>query len=144
MLYLIDSSVLVRTLHAFDPDSTTAREALRKLSDRRDTLCVIPQVVAEFWAVATRPRANNGLGFTPERVNRSLTRYREAFELHFETRAVYEGWRRLALDQHVRGKQTHDARLAAAVLAHGIDRILTFNTKHFGRYSIEVVHPADL
>ena len=43
----------------------------------------------------------------------------------------------------VLGTQVYDARLvAAAMLAHGIDRILTFNVADFSRYGVTVVHPA--
>ena len=43
----------------------------------------------------------------------------------------------------VLGTQVYDARLvAAAMLAHGIDRILTFDVADFSRYGVTVVHPA--
>jgi hypothetical protein len=34
----------------------------------------------------------------------------------------------------VSGKNAHDARLVAAMLVHGIESILTFNTQDFFRY----------
>jgi predicted nucleic acid-binding protein len=42
----------------------------------------------------------------------------------------------------VLGTQLYDARLVAAMLAHGIDRILTFNVADFSRYGVAVLHPA--
>jgi len=39
----------------------------------------------------------------------------------------------------------HDARLVAAMLAHPVKYILTFNDKDFARYTdIEAVHPRSL
>jgi len=36
----------------------------------------------------------------------------------------------------------HDARLAAAMLVHGLNHILTLNQPDFARYTgLEVVHP---
>jgi predicted nucleic acid-binding protein len=43
----------------------------------------------------------------------------------------------------VSGAQVHDARLAAAMLVHGIDRILTFNGADFTRFQdIVAIHPS--
>jgi len=42
----------------------------------------------------------------------------------------------------VPGTQVYNARLVAAMLAHGIDRILTFNVADFSRYGVTVLHPA--
>jgi predicted nucleic acid-binding protein len=40
------------------------------------------------------------------------------------------------------GKNAHDARLVAAMIVHGIERILTFNNTHFQRYQeIDVISP---
>jgi len=140
--YLVDTSVLVRALLSVDPNSGLARRALATLLRENHTLVVLPQIVAEFWAVATRLESENGLGYTPERAERWLTRYRKHFQLEYETEAVYLEWRKLISDHQVRGKQTHDARIAAAVRAHGLERVLTFNTKHFERYNeISVIHP---
>jgi predicted nucleic acid-binding protein len=45
----------------------------------------------------------------------------------------------------VRGVQVHDARIAAAMQAYGINRLLTYNPKDFARYgSIATIHPRDV
>jgi len=41
----------------------------------------------------------------------------------------------------VLGAQVYNARLVAAMLAHGINRILTFNVADFSRYGVTAVHP---
>jgi predicted nucleic acid-binding protein len=59
--------------------------------------------------------------------------------------AVYAEWRRLVAAHGVCGKTTHDARLVAAMVVHGVKHILTFNVDDFARYtSIDVLHPARL
>src|SRR5205085_1500117 len=50
-------------------DSTSSSHAIAgtavsKLRAQGHTLYIIPQCVYEFWAVATRPSANNGLGLS--------------------------------------------------------------------------------
>ena len=145
MNYLVDTSVLVRALHAVDPASAFARQALSDLFRRQDSLYVLPQIAAEFWVVATRPQTENGLGYTSARTERWLTRFRASFQLQYETAAVYQQWRKLLADHQVRGKQAHDARLAAAAQTHRFDAILTFNVRHFQRYpGLTVLHPADV
>ena len=45
----------------------------------------------------------------------------------------------------VAGKNAHDACLVAAMLLHGIPRLLTFNRRDFQRFStIEVVSPQEV
>jgi predicted nucleic acid-binding protein len=50
-----------------------------------------------------------------------------------------------AIDAVLSGVQVHDARLAAAMHVHGIQRVLTFNARDFARYpDIQAVHPQAL
>ncbi|HKV48296.1 MAG TPA: hypothetical protein VJN69_09410 [Candidatus Acidoferrales bacterium] len=56
-----------------------------------------------------------------------------------------EEWERLVATYRVSGKNTHDARLAAAMAVHGVNSILTFNTDDFARYpGISVLDPRTL
>jgi len=51
----------------------------------------------------------------------------------------------LVLTYQVRGAKVHDARLVAAMLAHGLTHILTFNNRDFARYAeVTAVHPQEL
>jgi hypothetical protein len=60
-----------------------------------------------------------------------------------EPRSIFYEWQRLVSTYRVSGKNTHNARLAAAMKAHRISRILTFNVQDFARYKgIETLHPA--
>jgi predicted nucleic acid-binding protein len=71
-----------------------------------------------------------------------LTRY----ALYPDGPRVFPAWRRLVVAHQVSGKPTHDARLVAAMLVHGIDALLTFNAGHFQRFqpAIRVFAPADV
>ena len=46
------------------------------------------------------------------------------------------------ITHRVLGTQVYNASLVAAMLAYGINRILTFNVADFSRYGVTVVHPA--
>ena len=51
-------------------------------------------------------------------------------------------WERLVAMYRVSGKNSHDARLVAAMVVHGVGSILTFNVQDFVRYDgITVLDP---
>ncbi len=95
--------------------------------------------------MATRQRGENGLGMTPTRAAYEIQKLRRLFQLLPPTIGVFDAWQRLVLDLGVSGKQTHDAHLVATMVVHGIDTILTFNTKDFVRYpGITVLDPVNI
>lgn len=54
-------------------------------------------------------------------------------------------WQRLVSAYVSEGKQNHDARIVAAMIAHGIATILTFNKADFVRYlEIAVFTPQEV
>jgi predicted nucleic acid-binding protein len=54
---LADTNVLLRSLYPEHPQCAAAERALGTLRERGVRLCIAPQNLIEFWAVATRPRA---------------------------------------------------------------------------------------
>ena len=145
MSYLVDTNVLLRLAQPNHPMRNDARQALIALRKRNEALCVVPQTIVEFWAVATRPVENNGLGLTTEETVRETSKLKRLFKLRADTPVVFAGWEKLVMQYRVAGKQTHDARLVAAMLAHGLTHILTFNTGDFKRFSeISAVDPASV
>ena len=51
----------------------------------------------------------------------------------------------LVVNHQVVGKQAHDTRLVAAMLAHGLTDLLTFDVRDFKRFTeITVVNPQDI
>ncbi len=44
----------------------------------------------------------------------------------------------------VSGRNSHDTRIAAAGLAHGVTTLLTLNTPDSKRFGIHVLHPQDV
>jgi predicted nucleic acid-binding protein len=141
--FLIDTSVVVRAVHRQDPASRTARGAIRKLAAAHHQLYILPQNTAEFWAVCTRPIEKNGLGYEAARVGRYIARFESVFTILFEAERGYREWKRLVTAHAITGTEVHDTRIVAAMIAHGIVNILTFNVKDFQRYGgINVMHPA--
>lgn len=121
-----------------------AEKALGVLRRRNEPLTVVFQNLVEFWAVITRPVAENGLGFTIEEAEAEVRAIKRLFILLPEL-PLQDEWERLVTAYRVSGKNTHDARLAAAMAVHGVNGILTFNTQDFARYvGISVLDPRTL
>ena len=132
---LVDSNLLLRGAQPTHPQFPVADAAVAKLRLRGETVHACPQNVAEFWAVSTRPISANGLGFTTARADAELFRILSLFPLLDDIPAIFPIWRRLVVGAGVSGKQTHDARLMAVALAHGVTRLLTVNVTDFTCYA---------
>lgn len=135
MSYLVDTNVLLRLVQKNHPMRPAARRALLALRRGGEELCVIPQNIIEFWAVATRPLTSNGLGLTADEAAKETRKLKRIFSLRPDSPAIFAEWEALVIRHQVAGKQAHDARLAAAMKAHGISHILTFNTDDFKRFT---------
>ena len=142
MDYLIDTNVWLRALALADPSRPAARNAIKLLLRRGDALCVVPQNLVELWSVCTRPEANNGFGKSASDTNRYCRFIESLATVLPETPDLFGKWRGLVVAHGVLGKKVFDARIVAAMIVHGVGRILTFNTKDFARYpDIEAIHP---
>jgi predicted nucleic acid-binding protein len=141
---LVDTNVLLRRAQPGHPHNDVAIESIALLLDRAEPVHFTPQNVSEFWNVATRPCANNGLGLSVELVAREIEDIERVMTLLPDTPAIYVEWKRLVAAHEVRGVKVHDARLVAAMNAHGVRRILTFNVDDFTRFNVAAIHPADV
>src|ERR1019366_7730728 len=110
---LIDTNILLRSVQPTHEMHAKAVNALAVLMKREEPLFVAIQNVAEFWNVATRPIANNGLGFTIDEAQEELARIEVFFEILIENATSYAIWKALVIENRVSGVQVHDARLVA-------------------------------
>jgi predicted nucleic acid-binding protein len=145
MSYLIDTNVLLRLAKKDHPMSPDARRALVTLRKQGERLCITGQNLIEFWAVATRPVENNGLGLSIEEAARVTGRIKQLLKFLPDTSEIFIAWERLVIEHQVKGKPSHDARLVAAMVAHQITHLLTFNVNDFKRYTIiTAVNPHEI
>jgi predicted nucleic acid-binding protein len=120
-------------------DAETAYTVLR---EQDQTLYVVPQNLIEFWAVPTRPASANGLGLTTEEATHESSLLKSLLILKPDVSEIYTIWEELVIQYQVRGKQAHDTRLVAAMIAHQITHLLTFNTSDFKRFAeIRAIDP---
>ena len=145
MNYLTDTNILLRLVQTSSQHHTTAKNAVDKLLKQGDTLFVTLQNISEFWNVCTRPADKNGLGFTAANTDSELSKIEQVFDFLPDTEEVYRNWRELVVKHSVSGIQVHDAKIVAAMKAHNIQNLLTFNGKDFRRYTdTKAVAPKDV
>lgn len=134
MAILLDTNILLRIAQPHSAQAPIAERALSALHQRNESLHIASQNLVEFWAVATRPVAENGLGMTVEQAMGQLLALKRLFTLLPEAPLQSE-WEQLVTTYRVSGKNSHDARLVAAMMVHGTRGILTFNVQDFARYA---------
>jgi predicted nucleic acid-binding protein len=143
MKVLIDTNILLREAEPSHPMHADAVAALRALRLRGATLYLVSQCFYELWVVLTRPVTVNGFGKTPAEAELFLTDWETRFTVLDDTPAVRTHWQQLVTTHAVSGKNAHDARLVAAMLAHGLTHLLTFNVADFRRFiAVTVADPA--
>jgi predicted nucleic acid-binding protein len=112
-----------------------AVQAVIRLLERGEVLCILPQNLIEFWVVATRPLEVNGLGLSVNAGLEELEQLKATFTLLPDTEIIFPIWEHLIAKYGVMGKPAHDARLVAAMIGHNLTYLLTFNTADLKRFS---------
>lgn len=103
------------------------------------------QNLIEFWAVATRPREANGLGWSTQRTADEIRQILDRFALLADTPDIVRRWLTLVANYDIKGKKVHDTRLVAVMQTHGVTSLLTFNTADFKNYpDITLLHPREV
>jgi len=143
--FAVDTNVLLRSIDDGHIAQPIAQKGLFVFRDSGETLSIFPQNLIEFWAVATRPVANNGLGLNTAEAETELINLKKLFVLLPDTPDIFPEWERIVLQFKVSGKQAHDARLVAAMRVHDVTHLLTFNTDDFKRFTtIRAVNPQSI
>ena len=144
MSWAVDTNVLLRMTDVGHPAQPTAERSLKVLA-LSESPRIFPQTLIEFWAVATRSRADNGLALSISDVGSQLNRLKRMFVLLNDTPEVFSAWERIVSRYQVAGKQAHDAHIVAAMSAHKVTHLLTFNDRDFKRFNeITVVNPSSI
>ena len=143
--YLLDTNILLRLVDRLSVHHAAAVVAVSRLLAAGYEVYITAQNLVEFWAVATRPLAANGLGWESSRTASEVNELRYRFPLLHDTPDIFLRWLQLVTAGAVGGRQVHDARLVAVMGVHSITHLLTFNVEDFRRYSaITVMHPDDV
>jgi predicted nucleic acid-binding protein len=128
---LLDTNVLLYLANPAAPEHASAKAAVAKLLVGDERPVIAAQVLYEFWSVATRPAAANGLGWSVAQARAEVETVRARFFLLEESPAVIDLWLDLAVAHGLKGKRIHDVHLVATMKANGVTRLLTFNAADF-------------
>jgi predicted nucleic acid-binding protein len=142
--YLLDTNILLR---ACDPNSESypiVINSINEIIEQGGEIVITPQVLIEFWVVATRPLNVNGLGWTTHKARQEIEQILSQFSLLKETPDIFSFWFQLVSEYNIQGKRTHDIRLLAVMKAHHITHLLTFNPDDFiSLAEITIVRPRE-
>lgn len=136
MTWAVDTNVLLRSIDVGHAAQSVAQDAMIQLRRGGQSLSLFSQNLIEFWAVATRPVSNNGLGLSVAKAGVEIISLKNLFTLLPDTPEIFSEWERIVLQYQVSGKQVHDARLVAAMTVHNLTHLLTFNTGDFKRFPV--------
>lgn len=145
MNVLLDTNIIGRMFQPGHAHHTIARTAVDSLVARGDTPCLVPQILYEFWVVATRPTSTNGLGLSPATASLEPNQLQQLFPLLLDGLSLFAVWQGLVTRHSVSGKSAHDARLVAAMQIHQVTHLLTFNIADFTRFTgVTILDPATM
>ena len=146
MRILLDTNIILRLAQPSHSMHAVTRQAIVVLDHANVEMCLVPQVLYEFWASATRPAGlTNGLAMSTPQVVQSVADLIDSYEFLNDLPDLFDRWRTLVATHAAQGKPSHDARFVAAMMCHGITNFLTFNTSDFTRYkNITVLSPPDI
>ena len=142
--YLLDNNVALRLTNPSDDQHKLVTEAIVTLLKQGHECYLTPQVLIEFWAVATRPVEVNGLELSVDDTRLRIDGLLNRFPIIStdEVLQIFPTWLNLVTQNLRIGKRVHDTRLIAVMLESGITHVLTFNVRHFSNVAgITVVHP---
>jgi predicted nucleic acid-binding protein len=127
----VDTSILIRLLDTDEQARLRAVACLVRYREEGEVLVTSTQCLIEFWVVATRPRQVNGLGLSANTAALELQRFELLFAVLSDPPDLFLRWRKLVCDIPVTGKRAHDARIAAWMIEHGVERVITYNVSDF-------------
>ncbi|MGB7415020.1 MAG: type II toxin-antitoxin system VapC family toxin [Thermosynechococcaceae cyanobacterium] len=143
--YLLDTNVVLRLSNPSDAQHGLVTDAISTLLLQGDECWLTAQILIELWVVATRPTDVNGLGWSIEQTRSIIDQLLDRFPITEEGSLIFTNWLTLVTDNRIKGKRTHDARIASVMLASDVNHILTLNPKDFaGISNITVVQPHEV
>lgn len=89
MSVLVDTNVLLRRTQPDHPNHAVAVESVAQLLSAGEPVYFTLQNISEFWNVATRPIAGNGLGFSVALALREVEKIERFLTILSDSAAVY-------------------------------------------------------
>ena len=77
----LDTNIVLRNAVSSDPRHPLVTSAIARLLQTKWQPVLVPQVLVEFWSVATRPASVNGIGWTPQQAHTAIHKAIDAYTL---------------------------------------------------------------
>lgn len=90
--YLLDTNIILRFANSQSLEYNLIRNTISQILLQGGQCFITPQVIIEFWVVATRPVNVNGLGWTVEQTTQAVQMLINQFHLLEETSDVFSIW----------------------------------------------------
>ena len=130
----VDTNVLIYASFPELPLAQVARTRLNELKDADLSFWASRQVLREFLATATRPGTLKASSPVKEIVG-SVRTWEKQLTIADEDAQVTQHLLAFLENPGARGKQVHDANIAATMRRYAIPYLLTHNTADFARYA---------
>jgi len=137
-MILLDTNILIHSKLAASPHYAKVTQRLTHFYEDNEELIICPQVLYEFYVVATRPANKNGLGVSSHDALHEINNLQETFTLISDPAGLFVDWMSLLQKYQTLGKSAHDTRLVAFMMGHGIKHIYTLNPADLNRYNGEI------
>jgi len=137
-MILLDTNILLRFKNPNAREHSEIVDRLFQWTSNSVKLVIAPQVLFEFYVVATRPVQENGFGLSPLDSKTELDNLCDIFELLPEKGETFRFWYDLVVNYQVKGKKSHDKRLIAFMKSYDIKKLYTFNKSDFHAFSKEI------
>jgi predicted nucleic acid-binding protein len=123
----VDTNILVFATDASSPFESAAETELGEWRKQGTDLYISVQVLREYLAVTTRLAPTQNTPPDYPAILGNMASFRSAFHVLEDTRLVSEKLGELVQRFGVKGRQVHDASIAATMLTHGLQHLLTHN-----------------
>ncbi|OQX97430.1 MAG: hypothetical protein B6I20_12635 [Bacteroidetes bacterium 4572_117] len=133
-MILLDTNIILRSKQASSQHYKKVTEKLIELLSDGYELVICPQVIYEFYVVATRPTDKNGLGLTSDKAEKEIANIIKTYTLLDDNNEIFANWKKLVKNYKVSGKTAHDTRIVAFMQSHEIKNIYTLNKSDFKRF----------
>lgn len=134
-MILVDTNILIHSNLSSSQHYAPVTARLLHFAEQEEELVICPQVLYEFYVVATRPQNKNGLGITNKAALTEMDKLMGVYTFVEDPSNLFNTWLRLMNQYDCHGKIAHDGRLVAFMQAHAINRLYTLNADDFTRYA---------
>ena len=134
-MILLDANILIHSNQPASPHYPAITQRITQFATDNEDLAVCPQVLYEYYVVATRPAAQNGYGLSATDAMTQINNFKNTYTFIDDPVNLFTEWQTLIIKYNTIGKTAHDTRLVALMQAQAIDTIYTMNAGDFNRYA---------